>query len=209
MESRNGINVPAWASYPIAWHALDVYIETDSRNEIYIQIDSSNHDVDDDDTDESPLQKETVSHRDSPEVISLSSPGVLSQLLNGSENLNEYRNWRAPQTPPPSEVSYPPSSRSRASRRRISPGPYDSLRRRLSRLGSRSPTTTHSDLASHYTLRPEHEQRHRERLQELTEILGLLVDHFVELEGPMYNSVPEMCRYLMYMNVFYRLLTRN
>ncbi|XP_039625710.1 uncharacterized protein LOC120539573 isoform X2 [Polypterus senegalus] len=171
--------------------AHDVYIETDSRN------------------DENPLQNETVSQRDSPEVINLSSPGVLTQLLNGSENLSEYRNWRAPQTPTPSEVSYPLSSRSRASRRRISPGPYDSLRRRLSSLGSRSPMTTYSDLASRYTLRPEHEERHRERLQELAEILGLLVDHFVKLEGPIYSAVPEMCRYLMNMNDFYRALTRK
>ncbi|XP_039618347.1 uncharacterized protein LOC120534906 [Polypterus senegalus] len=164
--------------------------------------------------DENPLQNETVSQRESPELYNLSSPGVLTQLLDGSENLALYRNWLTPQKPPPSEISVEHSPTPSDSRGRHSPVRSDSSGRRLVHQVSPSPTTTHSDhgswhrnrFSSRYSLRPIHKQRHRERLQELTENLGLLLKQFVELEAPMYNSAPEMCLHLMNLYAFYIVL---
>ncbi|XP_039603441.1 uncharacterized protein LOC120525319 [Polypterus senegalus] len=172
------------------------------------------------DSETSPLHSEEVSHRASSGLTNRnpSPPGILTQVLDGSENLNLYRNWQNLQTPPLSEISVqysPAHSENCVQYSSATPrsGVQYSLASSFSNRWSPLSAPLHSEHGyrpiNHYSLHPEHQWRHRQRLERLTARLRQLLVEFVELEAPVYNSTPEMCLDLMHMNAFYIHLTHK
>ncbi|XP_039610137.1 cell wall protein RBR3-like isoform X2 [Polypterus senegalus] len=90
--------------------------------ELFIPVDSQN--------DENSVQNETVSQRDYSDLYIHNStlPGVLTQLLQGSDNLALYESWQNQQVPPPSENSPGQSPTPSQSSRGQSPTPSQSSR---------------------------------------------------------------------------------
>ncbi|XP_039598742.1 dentin sialophosphoprotein-like, partial [Polypterus senegalus] len=74
----------------------ELFIPVDSQNELFIQIDSP---IDFDIQDENSVQNQTDSQRDYADLYSHDStfPGVLTQLLQGSDTLELYKNWEDPE----------------------------------------------------------------------------------------------------------------